>query len=377
MTPDLNALDPTKRPPQQAPQGQAANPFGAIGGAQPPSSPAPAPASPFGALGGAKPPAQFGGGFDAIGGAAQAPPAGTPPPVSPMPAQPGDAVTRATTPLPPQQVGQAPATAAVQPAAAPAAPGDPNAALSQVQGAFQQKFGRAMSPEEQQALVKYVGYTGGAVTPETLQKALGAVGQYSGNLQNPGLGAPGTPAAPGGPAPTTPQSLEAQQREQLMKLIKGEVPVSLDQNNPALAAERAAFDRANSQATGRQRLAAAERNAARGTLGTGGFDANLAGIENDAATRSTGFEAELMRNERQGQIDRLMQGLGMSQQYGATNLQGQLGRGQLGLGYLNAMLGDKHATNQLGLGRDQLGFNYTALQNQMNNQALQSILAGL
>ena len=77
-----------------------------------------------------------------------------------------------------------------------------------------------------------------------------------------------------------------------------------------------------------------------------------------------------MKDERQGQIDRLMQALGMTQQYGATQLQGQLGRGQLGLGLLNALLGDKQANNLL-------GYNYTALQNQMNNQALQTILAGL
>ena len=365
--PDFGALaDPNAKP---KPDPNAANPFGALGGAQAPASPAGAPASPYGALGGSPSSGNTGvtggGGYQPLGAAAAptqpapAAPTGTPPPMSAMPAQ---------------TVGNAaPEMSAVQPAAAP---GDPNAALSQVQGAFQQKFGRAMSPEEQQALVKYVGYNGGAVTPETLQKALGAVGQYSGNLQNPGLGAPGTPAA-GGPAPATPQSLEAEQRNQLMKLIKGEVPVSLDQNNPALQAERLAFDRANSQATGRQRLAAAERNAARGTLGAGGFDANLAGIENDAATRSTGFEAELMRNERQGQIDRLMAGLGMTQQYGATQLQGSLGRGQLGLGYLNAMLGDKQEANRLGLGKDQLGFNYTALQNQANNQALQTILGSL
>lgn len=341
--PDLSALSDPNAKPKPDPN----NPFGALAGS--------APASPYSANTGVT----GGGGYQPLGGAPAAP---TPAPAAP-----------AAAPAAPA----APVMAAAQPAAAPAA-GDPNAALSQVQGAFQSKFNRAMSPEEQQALVKYVGYNGGAVSPEMLQQALGAVGQYTGNLQNPGLGAPGTtPAAPAGPAPTTPQSLEAQQREQLMKLIKGEVPVSLDQNNPALAAERTAFDRANSQATGRQRLAAAERNAARGTLGSGGFDANLAGIENDAATRSTGFEAELMRNERQGQIDRLMQGLGMSQQYGATQLQGQLGKGQLGLGYLNAMLGDKQATNQLGLGKDQLGFNYTALQSQANNQALQTLLANM
>lgn len=242
---------------------------------------------------------------------------------------------------------------------------DPNAALGQIQGAFQQKFGRAMSPEEQQALIQYVGYTGGQVTPDMLQRALAAVGQYSGNLQNPGLGAPA-----GTTPPVTPQSLEAQQRESLMALLQGKTPVTLDPNDPAIRAQRSAFDRVNTRATGRQRLAAAERAAASDGLGAGGYNADLAGAEAGGADRSAAFEGDLLTRERQGQIDRLMQSLGLTQQYGATQLQGQLGRGQLSLGLLQALMNDRQAGNAL-------GFNYASLQNNMNLQSLMALLNGL
>ncbi len=253
-------------------------------------------------------------------------------------------------------------TAAVSPAA-----GNPNAALGQVQAAFQQKFNRAMSPEEQQALIQYVGYTGGQVTPEMLQKALAAVSQYSGNLQNPGLGGPAGPTTP--PIPTA-KNIEEQQRLALMNLLQGKTPVTIDPNDPAIQAQRSAFDRANTKATGRARLAAAERAAHTNGLGSGGYNADLAGAEEGGANREVAFESDLLTRERQGQIDRLMQSLGLSQQYGATQLQGQLGRGQLGLGYLQALMNNQQANNAL-------GFNYASLQNLMNNQSLMAILNGL
>lgn len=293
---------------------------------------------------------------------------GTPPPMPPP--QTGQIPTGNKGGLtPPVQSSQAPPQTSPQtqttppPMAGDQAGTDPNAALGQIQGAFQQKFGRAMSPEEQQALIQYVGYTGGQVTPDMLQKALAAVGQYSGNLQNPGLGAPGTP-------PVTPQTLEAQQRESLMALLQGKTPVTLDPNDPAIRAQRSAFDRVNTRATGRQRLAAAERAAASDGLGSGGYNADLAGAEQGGADRSAAFEGDLLTRERQGQIDRLMQSLGLTQQYGATQLQGQLGRGQLSLGLLQALMNDKQAGNAL-------GFNYASLQNLMNNQALMALLNGL
>lgn len=296
------------------------------------------PLNPVGAGGTSAP---GGSGFSALSGAPQtqtqapAPQTQTPPPQTPPPQ------------TPPPQTGQSPTAPPQTPpqSQAPTAPMDPNAAMQQLMQQFKSKYGRDLTPQEQQQLIQRSGYTGGPVTPEMFANASTLLDQFV----------------------TPDQALQAQQRQSLMDLMQGKTPVTLDPNDPAIAAQRSSFDRTNSMVTGRQRLAAAERNAARGTLGAGGFDANLAGVENDAATRKSAFEGDLLSRERQGQIDRLMQSLGMTQQYGATQLQGQLGRGQLGLGLLNALLGDKQANNLL-------GFNYTSLQNQMNNQALQNIL---
>lgn len=297
----------------------------------------------------------------------------------PLPGQPIPAPTTGATALPattpPPTTAPAPAapaapTTAPAPTTTPAPTGalPANQALAQAQQAAQTRLGRPLTQQE----IDVLRTQPGVANPDgtfNIQAALGLINKYSGNLSNPW--GPATPAA--APVPTK-GAVEDEYRTQLMALLQGKVPVTLDQNNPALVAERTAFDRANQRATTRQRLAASERAAARGTLGAGGFDAELAGIEQGAGDRSTGFEAELLRNERQGQIDRLMQALGMGQQYSLTNqgytLQGQLGRGQLGLGYLNAMLGNQQANNNL-------GFNYAALQNQMNNQALQALLAGM
>lgn len=283
-----------------------------------------------------------------------------------------------TTPMPQAQPmpAQPPAqpAAPAQPAVQPAQPVQPTAgvagpqALQRAQQAAQTRLGRQLTQQEIEVLRSQPGVSNPDGT-FNIDAALGLINKYSGDLANPW----GAPAAAATPTPSV-GNVDEEYRRQLMALLKGEVPVSLDQNNPALQAERAAFDRANQRATTRQRLSAAERRAADNTLGAGGFDADIAGIEQGAGDRSVGFESELFRNERQGQIDRLMQALGMAQGYGATQqglgLQGQLGKGQLALGYLNAMLGDKQAGNSL-------GFNYAALQNQMNNQALQALLAGL
>jgi hypothetical protein len=117
------------------------------------------------------------------------------PPAAPKPAA----------PKPPQQpAGQASAQSAQGPAQ-PAFPTDPNQALAQAGQQFQSRFNRAMTPQEQQALIGYAGYTGGPVTQEQWGKVTQAIGQYSGDLSKPGIGAPAPaapPASPGqGPLP--------------------------------------------------------------------------------------------------------------------------------------------------------------------------------
>jgi hypothetical protein len=146
-------------------------------------------------------------------------------------------------------------------------------------------------------------------------------------------------------------------------------------------------------------MAAAERTAASNGLGAGGYDANLMAAETAAGDRKAGFESDLMRGELQGQRERIMQAMGLAAQSGnaaqgralqerlaqvdatlrregygvqreGMNMQNRLGQGQLGLGLLQSLMGDRRAG-------DQLGFNYAALGQQANQGLLNSILQNL
>lgn len=315
---------------------------GAPGGAPPP----PAPANPAGTL-------------SALGG-------GPPPPAAPA----------ATAPPP-----VAPATPAAPTAATPAAGMDPAAAQKQLMDQFSAKFGgRQMSPAEQTEMQKRIGYIAGQpITPEMMAKGAELISQYSGKLEDYGPNA--TPAAtPTAPTPATTTNNLAQ--ETLQNLLKqGD---TFDPNNPAATAQRASFDRVNSRETGRARIAAAERRAASGQLGSGGFDADIAGAEQAQGDRASGFESQLVTQELSAQRQKVQQALALAVQSGDQNaarqlqeklgtldldLRGKLGKGQLGLGLLNSMLGDKQSGNALGLGYAQLG--------QQGNTDLMRILAGM
>ncbi|MCC6989959.1 MAG: hypothetical protein IT181_13220 [Acidobacteria bacterium] len=71
---------------------------------------------------------------------------------------------------------------------------DPNDALNQANNAMQARFKRNLTPEEQQALINAIGYTGGPMPGAMLQQALDYIGKYSGNLADPW----GTPGGGGG-----------------------------------------------------------------------------------------------------------------------------------------------------------------------------------
>jgi len=242
---------------------------------------------------------------------------------------------------------------------------------------FKTKFGRDMSPAEQAEMQKRTGYTpGGAITPEMMTQATGLINQYSGNMGDYGAG--GTPAAPTGAAATN--DLAQQTLQGILK--QGD---TFDPNNPAAQAQRTQFERVNSRETGRQRMAASERRAASGELGSGGFDADIAGAEQAQGDRASSFESQLMTQELSAQRQKVQSALQMAVQSGDQNaarqlqeklgtmdldLRGKLGKGQLNLGLLNAMLGDKQQGNALGLG-------YFNAQNQANQGLLNSMLGGM
>lgn len=341
------------------------------------------------------------GGFEALGGAA----APKPPTAPPM------GVSTGAPPMGDVQSYGVGAQNTGTPAAAkpPAAPTptppvggtppafDPNAVWGNLTQQFQTKHGRAMTAEEAKALQGYAGYTGGEINQGMIDKATQGINAYTGNLANP-FG-PATPATTGGtatPAPVDPAaatgSLAQTQLQQLMTTGSTDAMSNVDMNNPAIVAQRTAFERGNDRARGRERLAAAERAAARGTLGTGGFDANLAAAEQGAGDRAVDFESQLMRSELQGQRDRVQNAIQLATQSGdaaqaralqerlatidnqlrkeGMTMQNKLGQGQLGLGLLQALLGDKRAG-------DALGFNYAALGQQANMGMLDRIFANL
>lgn len=311
----------------------------------------------------------------------------------PLPVVNNMGVTPTPTPTPaPAPQSSTPLPTPTAPPAQPPAPANPPPPMTQQQGvdAFQQwaqsRYGRQATGQELQTIAGRINYTGGDLSQQQLSQAQQVADEMARAMgwQGPA----GTPAAPQAPAPQQ-QMQDAATQRLIQMLTAGD---TVDPNSPAMAAQRNTFARANQQGTERARLAASERAAARGTLNTGGYDASQVGLEQQAAGRQADYEAGLMAQELQGQRDRTMQALQLAQQAGLAgearqlqerlanldatlrregyNLQGQLGRGQLALGYLNAMLNNQQANNAL-------GFNYTALQNSANQQAMQNLLLGL
>lgn len=286
---------------------------------------------------------------------------------------------------------------------------NPNDAFGQLQSQFKTRFNRDMTGQEVDAIKSYTGYTGGDVTADQFAKAQQGVSSYSGNLQNPWGAAPPTTAPPtttppptavSPPVATSPtaqgtidnQSTANTATNDLITQGYTSAMANVDPNNPAVQAQRHAFTRSNEQARSRARLAAAERNAARGTAGAGGFDAELSAIEQGAGDRSVNFEGQLLTQQLDTQRQNVLRGIEMANATGnaemsrqlqerlgaldaqlrreGMNLQGTLGRGQLGLGLLQALMGNQ-------LGRDQLGYQYTALGQQGNQNLLNLILSQL
>ena len=126
--------------------------------------------------------------FATAGGSTGGAPAGSQPPQqSPQPQQPEKAPGAANSPVTPTgQISPAYAGSTIPSAQTY----DPNQAASMVQGTFQMKHGRGMTPEEFQALQSAVGYQpGGPVTQAMIDQANQLIASYGG-----GGGGGGTPA---------------------------------------------------------------------------------------------------------------------------------------------------------------------------------------
>jgi len=171
---------------------------------------------------------------------------------------------------------------------------DPNQALTQANAAFQARLGRPMSPQEQEALISALGYTGGNVTDAQIAQALDWISRYSGRLDDPW----GSITPP--PEPQTVDGLIQQ------LLNRG---MTFDPNDPVFKGQTDAFQRANQRSTARKRAALAERAAARGGINAGGFDVDTERLLSEQGENEQAFEANLAGQELNKQRDQVMRAL--------------------------------------------------------------------
>ena len=292
-------------------------------------------------------------------------------------------------PVAPAPPPAAPAPAPQAAAPAPTTGGPDQAGIDQFQSWASQTYGRQATPEELNQIATQIGYTGGTITPQVMQQAQTAAQQIAATKGAPAP-APAAPAAP--VAPTLPQQ-QAQTQSQVQTVLQdllAKNPGTVDPNSAEMRQQRGAFQRQQQRAIERARLASAERNNATGA--TGALDGDVNRINLSAADQAGNFEAGLVTQELGAQRQQLMQALEIAASQGdrqavvalqerlglldATlrregySLQERLGRGQLGLGLLEAQMRDRQQNNAL-------GFNYAQLGNQSNTALMQSLIQGL
>lgn len=254
----------------------------------------------------------------------------------------------------------------------PQAPVDPNVARQRLDQAFLQRFGRPISQQELQWLQTMAGYSGGTITEEMMGRALDAIGRYTGNQNQP--------FEP--PEETSPEEEAARRRlQELLGLSYGEV----DMNSDAMRQQMDTYRRNVQQGSNRLRAQQAERAAREGSAGTGGSDVLNDAILQKEAEGVADFQSGLIGDELKTQRATLQEAIQLAIQTGQQDkarelqerlgemdidLRRYLGKGQLGLGLLQALMGDQQFY-------DRLGLDWAGLQNKANTDAINAILRGL
>lgn len=225
-------------------------------------------------------------------------------------------------------------------------------------------LGRPMTPAEMQQAASIAGYGGsGMISGEQLNKVIQAGAGLAGK--------PFSPFAAPGAGGTGGSTLPAGMEDQIFKTIQDLLnPKGYDPNAAENMAQKNVMGAQNQRAAERRRAQLAERAAARGETGAGGFDVEVDKINADRGMQDAAFEADLMRDELQGQKARLMQALEMGRgimgdretralqeklglldaeirKMGITQ-QGELGRGDLALRLRQLAQGDRHFYDNLG-----------------------------
>ncbi len=252
------------------------------------------------------------------------------------------------------------------------------------------RYGRGpTSDQEWAAIAQGINYDDG-VTDEELTQAYGNADRYAASLgatptipSPPPAPVPPPAPPPPGPAPTpepppqqtpsytvpTPPNLQAtvpglfnqqpaspiQQAYQgaLIPLIQqSQQPVAPTVQGTAYQPASEVFRATRQRQTDRARNALAERMAAQGTLGSGGFDAGIQQLYNQEGLDIAGNDARLIEREIGSRRQQLMQGLALAQASGNAEAVRQL---QTQLGLLSAATGESQFGRELGFRERALG----------------------
>lgn len=229
----------------------------------------------------------------------------------------------------------------------------------------------------------------------------------------PPVGAPGAPASPTAPpAPTTPVAptppgITDDVTNILRARLKALGQPGDVQSDPTYQNAVKQYQLQALRGSDRQRASLAERMAAGGTLQSGGFNTGVRGIEERQAENEGAFAGNLALDRLQSREQQLMQAISLARSVGqdaiANQLEAQrfslsqeLGRGNLSrtlsqdailnemdrerlglqreLGRGDLALRGELGRGQLGLGYDQLGFSYADLVNRANRDAVLAAL---
>jgi hypothetical protein len=187
--------------------------------------------------------------------------------------------------------------------------------------------------------------------------------------------AAGTPSPTSGTPVSKTPSIQSAYQAALMQLLTGGNQQSLSAS-PALKAFRGEAGRAEA----RDRAFAAERAAASGYSGSGGFETELAGLRQNRNRDVANFAGAESQRLDDANRQQLMQALALAATMGDNEAARELQRmlTMRGQDFSREAARDSNFVQgrQVDLGESNLGYNYAALQNQMNQQALQYLFGG-
>lgn len=206
-------------------------------------------------------------------------------------------------------------------------------------------------------------------------------------VNRPAFQPPATPSSylPPSPAPAQappPQTKTPPITDEVTKLLMARLnelrtPGDLN-NDPHYQAAIRAYQVAQLRSADRQQKALAERSAAGGTRSTGGFNVGVRGIRERAGENTAQYQSGLAMDRLQQRESQLMEAIKVARAVGQDDLANQLEVQRLALqqelGRGDLALRSELGMGQLGLGYDQLGFNYADLVSKANRDA---VLAGL